>query len=110
MREIHHLNSQHRQNSSAARINNTLPSPFQNILPAIMSQAVSFDGGTSYEANEPLIVAAGDAEEEEDHRLEENAFFSRFQVLCPALGIYINVTDIRTNDQSHGLVRLCSMV
>jgi hypothetical protein len=37
-------------------------------------QAISFDGGTSYEANEPLIVAAGDAAEEEGHRLEQKAF------------------------------------
>jgi hypothetical protein len=34
----------------------------------------SLDGGASYEANEPLVVATGDAEEEEDHRLEERVF------------------------------------
>jgi hypothetical protein len=45
-------------------------------------QAIPFD--VSYEANEPLITAAGDAEEE-DHRLEENAF-SRFELSALLLG------------------------
>jgi hypothetical protein len=47
-------------------------------------QGVSFDGGTSYEANEPLIVDAGDAEE--DHRLDEKAF-SRFKFSPLLLGL-----------------------
>jgi hypothetical protein len=52
-------------------------------------QAISFDGGTSYEANEPLIVAAGDAEEEEEgHRLDEKAF-SRFKFSALLLGLLV---------------------
>jgi hypothetical protein len=54
----------------------------QNIL-----LAISFNGGTSsYEANEPLIIAAGDAEEEEGHRLEEKVF-SRFKFSALLLGL-----------------------
>ena len=45
--------------------------------------AVPFE--VSYEANEPLI-AAGDAEEDEDHRLEEKAF-SRFKFSSLLLGL-----------------------
>jgi hypothetical protein len=62
----------------------------QNILLAIMSprsngfQAISFDGGISYEANEPLIV--GNAEEEEEHRLEEKAI-PRFKLSALLFGL-----------------------
>jgi hypothetical protein len=48
-------------------------------------QAVPFDA--SYEANEPLI-AAGDVEDEEDHRLEEKAF-SRFKFSALLLGLLV---------------------
>jgi hypothetical protein len=54
-------------------------------------QAIPFDVSyeVSYEANEPLIIAAGDAgaeeEDGEDHRLEENAF-SRFELSALLLG------------------------
>jgi hypothetical protein len=63
-------------------------------------QAVSFDGGTSYEANEPLFVAAGDAEELEDHRLDEKAF-SRFK-FSPLLwgllvGFFIQFSILKAN-------------
>jgi hypothetical protein len=48
-------------------------------------QAIPFEA--SYEANEPLI-AAGDAEEDEDHRLEEKAF-SRFKFSALLLGLLV---------------------
>jgi hypothetical protein len=48
-------------------------------------QAIPFDA--SSDANEPLI-AAGDAEEE-DHRLEEKAFFSRFKLFSLLLGLLV---------------------
>jgi hypothetical protein len=47
-------------------------------------QAISFDGGISYEANEPLIV--GNAEEEEEHRLEEKAI-PRFKLSALLFGL-----------------------
>jgi hypothetical protein len=48
-------------------------------------QAIPFEA--SYEANEPLI-AAGDAEEDEDHTLEEKAF-SRFKFSALLLGLLV---------------------
>jgi hypothetical protein len=55
-------------------------------------QAVSLDGDASYEANEPLIVATGDAEqedEEEVHRLEEKAFSVLNSVLLGLLAGFV---------------------
>jgi hypothetical protein len=48
-------------------------------------RAIPFDA--SSDASEPLI-AAGDAEEE-DHRLEEKAFFSRFKLYSMLLGLLV---------------------
>jgi hypothetical protein len=54
-------------------------------------QAVSVDGDASYEANELLIVATGDAEgdEEEVHRLEEKAFSVLNSVLLGLLAGFV---------------------
>jgi hypothetical protein len=50
-------------------------------------QAIPFE--VSYEANEPLIAAAGDADaEEEDHRLVKKAF-SRFKFFALLLGLLL---------------------
>jgi hypothetical protein len=54
-------------------------------------QAVSLDGDPSYEANEPLIVATGDAEEDEEevHRLDEKAFSCLHSVLLGLLAGFV---------------------
>jgi hypothetical protein len=60
-------------------------------------QAIPFDA--SYEANEPLI-AAGDAEEEKDHRIEEKAFSSfKFSALLLGLlvGFFIQFSTLGAN-------------
>jgi hypothetical protein len=48
--------------------------------------ALPFDA--SSDASEPLI-ASGDAEEQEDHRVYENAFFSRFKLYSMLLGLFV---------------------
>jgi hypothetical protein len=79
----------------------------QNVLLATMSpryngfQAISFDGGTSYEANEPLIVAAGDTEEEQEDRRLEKKTFSRLKFSALLLGLlagfFIHFSILETN-------------
>jgi hypothetical protein len=64
-------------------------------------QAISFGGGTSYEANEPLLVAVGDTEEEEeDQRLEKKTVSRlKFSALLWGLllGFFIQFSIFETN-------------
>jgi hypothetical protein len=49
-------------------------------------QTIPFDA--SFDVNTPLIAVVGDAEDEEDHRLQEK-FFSRFRLFYRLLGLVV---------------------